>query len=43
MNPESQNKAFDTNPIILDSTMVSLLNMTNSVMMKIKQSQGLFQ
>jgi len=40
MNPESQNKAFDTNPLILDPGMVSLINMTNDVMMKIKYSQG---
>ncbi|EIJ66329.1 hypothetical protein BD31_I1496 [Candidatus Nitrosopumilus salaria BD31] len=41
MNQERQNPAFDTNPVILDSRMVSLINMTNNVMMKIKQAQGL--
>jgi hypothetical protein len=43
MNPEQQNSAFDTNHIILDSRLVSLFNMTNDVVMKIKQAQGICQ
>jgi len=43
MNPEPQNPAFDNDPVIFDSGMVSLINMTNNVLMKIKQAQGISQ
>jgi len=42
VNPEQQNPAFDSNPVIFDQGMMSLINMTNDVMMKIKQAQGAY-